>query len=353
VNSLDGDFDDDEMTDCDLDIILARARANIITHVRMATNPAGALVAIMAACGEEEPTSQIVGQESGPKPPNSPHLAPRRLAALLEVRRCAAEVDQRFRQIVSLARDLAEDLDRELTEHADLPIAIGSACALAQHQDRRLVQLLSRTRDLVVQIELDLRRVRELDRDLTVDKDTEVIRELSSDVPLDKVFDELRALDYHYADRRRVELEAQINEAHHLGVSLEEARRLADLRQRWKRIDRSNAREVACALDRALDRAGELVGELLFRVDALEVDANYADLSDVTINQLDFLTGVFWNDGTVWPPEVAEHIEDVSFFVTDEVRQVRPSGRRPAVSLGRHAAEQLPSLSRLLPECGA
>lgn len=338
MNSIVEDFDD-EMTDGELDVILASVRDNLVTHVRATTSPARTLVAMMAA-------SDDGGQPGHFQPDDvaadSTQLAVRQLGAVIEIRGRAAEVDRRLSEIVGLSGDLAADLDLELNQHADLPIAVRSARAFAQHCDRRLIQLVSRVRDLVTEIAWDLRRVRQLDRDLTVDRDVRVIRELASDVPaLDRIFDGIRELDVAYANGRQSDIGEQIKEADELAASLETARRLMDLRERWRNLDKQDARELADAIDVVLKRVDKLASALMYRVHTLEVDVKYADLSDVQITHLDRLTGVFWNERTVWPTEVAREIENASRLVTDGIHQVRPDGQRPAVSLGRHSAERL------------
>lgn len=107
-------------------------------------------------------------------------------------------------------------------------------------------------------------------------------------------------------------------------------------------LDKDDARELAGAIDAILKRVDKLASALMYRVHTLEVDVKYADLSDVRIPRLDRLTGVLWNEKTVWPAEVADKIEGASHLMTDGTHQVRPDGNRPAVSLGRHSAEQLP-----------
>lgn len=336
MNSTGGDFED-EMTDNELNVILTSVRNNLVAHVRATSSPARALVAIMATCDQREYPPHVQPDDLAA---NST-LAVRQLAAVIEIRGRAAEVHRRLGEVVRLSCDLAADLERELNQYGDLPIAVRSARAFAQHCDRRLVQLLGRTRDLVTEIARDLRRVQQVDRDLTVDRDVKVIRELASDVPSDQMFDGIRELDYAYASTRQSDIDEQIKEADELAASLEAARRLTDLRERWRNLGKEDARDLAQAIDIVLKRVDKLANALMYRVHTLEVDVKYADLSDVRITHLDRLTGVFWNESTVWPAEVADEIEGASHFVTDGTRQVRPDGQRPAVSLGRHSAERL------------
>lgn len=329
------------MTDDELDDILEGVRKNLKAHVRATSSPARALVAMMGTpMGDQRERPHHVQPDDVTA--DTSRLAVRQLAAVIEVRGRAAEVERRLGEIMGLSGDLAADLDRQLDQHGDLPIAVRSARAFAQHCDRRLVQLLRRTRDLVVEIAHDLRRVQQVDRDLTVNRNVKVMRELASDVPSDQMFDGIRELDCVYANRRQSDVDDQIKEADDLSASLEAAQRLIVLRERWKNLGHLDARDLARAIDRALKRVDRLTSALMYRVHILEVDVKYADLSDVRITNLDRLTGVFWNERTVWPPEMADEIENASRLVTDGIRQVRPDGRRPAVSLGRHSAEQLP-----------
>ncbi len=347
MNFVDRDVNDDELMDDELlDTIFKDVRDNLIAHVRATASPARALVAMMGT--SEQRDSQRPAQPDDLSS-NTTQLAVRQLTAVIEVRGHASEVDRRLSEIMSLSDDLAADLDRDLDEHSHLPIAARSARAFAQSGDRRLVQLLSRARDLVVEIAHDLRRVQELDRALTIDRDVKVIRELASDVPSDQMIHDIRELDCAYASRRQSDIGEHIKEADELSqeadelsASLDEARRLSDLRERWKNLDHRDARELAHAMDGVLKRVDKLANALLYRVHTLEVDVKYADLSDVRIPHVGGLTGVLWNECTVWPAEVADEVADASRVVTDGVRQVRPDGHRPAISLGRHSAERLP-----------
>jgi hypothetical protein len=332
VNSVNGDTDAYELTDDELDVILSNTRNEIVAHVQQVGDSAAALVALMAESDRSNPHAAIYSE------PAARHLVPQRLAAVIETRCRAAEVHRRLGEVVERARDLAFDLDRELSNHGDLTIAVLSALAFARHRDRYLMQLLSHARDLAIQIVYDLVRIRDLDRNLIIDQDAVVVLEHSrSDVIEAEEFDGIRQLDRLFAYNRQLAIDGQIRDARELSIRLERARRLSDFRERYRNLNRPHAHELALAIDQALRNASELAESVMNHLEAVEVNAVSADLSQVKVYDPAILTGVIWTESTIWPSEIADRVGSLSQEVTPGIWQVRPDGQRRAVSLGHRA----------------
>lgn len=335
MNSVNGATDAYELTDDELDVILSNTRNEIVAHVQQVGDSASALVALMAESDRSNPNAAICSE------PAARRRVPQRLAAVIEVRRRAAEVHRRLGEVVERARDLAFDLDRELSNHGDLTIAVLSALAFARHRDRYLMQLLSHARDLAIQIVYDLARIRDLDRNLIIDQDAVVILEHSrSNVIEAEEFDGIRQLDRLFAYNRQLAIDGQITDARELSIRLERARRLSDFRERYRNLNRSHAHELALAIDQALRNASELAESVMNHLQAVEVNAASADLSQVRVYDPAVLTGVIWTESTIWPSEIADRVGSLSQEVTKGIWQVRPDGQRRAVSLGHWAVGQ-------------
>lgn len=345
MRTLSRDSREYELTDDELDSILASAHSEIVTHVQQTVDPSAALIAIMV-------DSDL--PEALPEPvvpcPSSRQMVPRQLTAVIETRYRALEVHQRLADVVRRARNLAIDLDRELSDHSDLTIAVLSALEFARQRDRHLVQLLSHARDLAVQVVYDLICINRLNHDLFADKDAAVVREHSkSDIVYDQSFDGIRELDRYYASLRHRFIDDQIRDARELSIRLEKARRLSNFRERWRNLDRQHAHELALAIDLALDHAKDLAAGVIYQLDAVEINVVAADLSQVKIDDPTVLVGVIWADNTIWPAEVVEDVGSLSMELAEGIYQVRPDGQRPAVKHGRHETGSIPASSRSLP----
>lgn len=330
----------DELTDSELDAILDAVQDELIAHVQQVADPTAALVAMMSDSDNAQISSQAAVV------PDLNEMISERLAAVIEMRSRAAEVHSRLAEVVGRARSLAVDLDKELHNHGDLTIAVVAALAFAQHRDRHLAQLLFHARDLAIEITYDLTRVRRLDRELALDRDIEVLKELSNNALEPHALDGVRELDRAFALTRQLTFDEQITHARELSIRLDRARRLSGLRERWHNLDRTNAHQIALAIDVALVRARDLAAAVFRRLDAFEVDVASADLSRFEIADLTILTGVIWTNSTIWPPGMVRRVESLSQELTPGVYQIRPDGQRPAIQLGRHAAGRLPALSR-------
>lgn len=332
MNSVNGGADAYELTDDELNVILGKTRNEIFAHVQEVGDSTAALVALMAESDRSKPGAAIYSE------PVARRLVPERLAAVIETRCRADEVHRKLGEVVRRARDLAFDLDRELGNHGDLAIAVLSALAFARHRDRYLAQLLNRAHDLAVQVVYDLVRIRDLDRDLVIDHDAVVVHEHSrSDVIETEEFDGIRELDRVFAYNRQLAIDGQIKDAWELSIRLERARRLSDFRERYRNLDRPHAHELAEAMDRVLGVAGELADSVMNHLDAVEVNAMSADLSQVRVRDLAVLTGVIWTESTIWPSEIADRVESLSHELAPGVWQIRPDGQRRAVHRGREA----------------
>lgn len=105
---------------------------------------------------------------------------------------------------------------------------------------------------------------------------------------------------------------------------------------------RARARDLVHAFDHDLDRIpiGDLVHALedarisaqcvVSRLNAQQVDASDADLSDMEIEHIEALDGVVWTRRTIWPPAIAGQVEEHSAEIGDGVYQVRLGQRDEA-----------------------
>ena len=131
MNAHSQDSFDYQLADDELDAILANTHRELLAHVEQVADPSAALIAIMVDSDESE---LRIPDLAAPIPR---HIVAQRLRALIETRRRAAEVHQHLTEVVHRARNLARDLDRELSE-GDLTIAVLSAINFARRRARRL-----------------------------------------------------------------------------------------------------------------------------------------------------------------------------------------------------------------------
>lgn len=336
MNAFDRDYYEDEISDSELDAILGDVHNELLAHTYNVSDPTRALVAIMNDNEHDEvPAAEKITSASNQR-------VSERLTVVIEMRYRAAEVHGKLGEVIGRARDLAIDLDKEFTSRGNLTIALTCALQAAQHRDRYLVQLLDHARDLVIQIMHDLLRIRRLDNELVVERGIQIVKELWENELNDSEFEDIHKLDRIYAQSRQITIADQVNDARELAIGLDRARRLSELRKRWQDLDRRNAHELALAIDLVLDRSRDLAAAVRSRLDAFEVDAASADLSNIKIHDARVLQGVIWTDQTVWPMDVAEDVGLLSRELTPGVYQVRPDGRRHSRCFGRHAVRRLP-----------
>jgi hypothetical protein len=79
----------------------------------------------------------------------------------------------------------------------------------------------------------------------------------------------------------------------------------------------------------------DIARALTDRLDALQVNASDADLSDLEIGQLDSLDGVIWTRGTAWPAGIAAQVEAHSEEIRPGVYQVHLGDTRDRDPLTR------------------
>jgi hypothetical protein len=312
----------DELSDKELDAILAGVHQNLLAYAHRVADPAGALAAIMGRNDADTlpvdiPTHPIVNT-----------LTHQRLSAVIEMRCRSAELHDELRRVIARARDVAIDLDRALDDRHELVIAFKAARAVARHHDRELTEFLDRGRNLAIAIVHDLVLVRRLDQDLTADRDYMVRRELAVDVSSDQTFDGLRELDRALSRNREYNIDRQVEAARQLATDLDRAGRISRTREADPDLGRGRARQLAIAIDVALVRSQELANDVRRHLDMFEVDASGADLSHMWIGDPETLGGVIWTNETIWPSNVADRVRVLSRPLSDGVYQVHGGGQR-------------------------
>lgn len=250
------------------------------------------------------------------------------------------EIPMRLRTIISCARLLAGDLDRDLNHYSDLAIGLKVTRAIARHRDRRLIHLLDEACDFAVGITYDLIQIRRLDRELMVNRDLDVIGEFSRDVNRGQTFDGIHELDKALTLDRQLRIDQQINEARELLIDLNRARRLSEDRMKQKNLSREEARKFALQIELALGRSVDASTEILYRLNMLEVDACSVDLSELKIVDPTILIGVIYTDDTVWPSTISKSINKLSDPLSPGFYKIRARDAQSMVQ-GRHAASQL------------
>ncbi len=328
-----GDPFHEELTDDELDDVLAAVHQELSRQVHRSSPAADVLVAIMAS-----EDGACVPDEILPRP-NSHLLASMRVGSMVSMRCRATEVHERLGRLVSEARDIAVDLDRELSHHRDLAIGMRVGRALSRRRDRRLTVLLGYARDMALQIVFDMAQVQCLDHDLAVAKDQEIVAQLAADIDCRETYDGVRELDRALALDRQVWIDQQITEARELSIGLEQARILSESRERKRNLDRRAAHHLALDIDLTLQRAHDVSGAIRYRLSTLRVNASCADLSRVLISDPSVLAGVIWTADTLWPQAVTEGVRTISLELRPGIFQVRPPlSPRP---IGRHAQDGL------------
>jgi hypothetical protein len=242
----------EELTDDELDDVLAVVRQELRQQVQASSSPADVLEAIMAS---EAGAPQASGSMTWPC---NDRLALTRIGTMVSMRDRATEVRDRLARLIHEAWDIAIELDEELGRHRDLAIGRHVGRALSKRRDRRLTVVLGYARDLALQIVSDMAQMRTLDRDLAEAKDDDVVAELVTDIDNRETYEGFRQLDRELASDRQAWVEHQISAARHLAEDLEQARRLSGQREQTRDLDREVAHILALHLDGTLRRARAL-----------------------------------------------------------------------------------------------
>jgi len=290
VNTDDETSPSSKLTDRQLDLLLAAANKEILQHIEAAANPTQTLTAIMA---QNTGTNAVIQGATGASGPEAGQL---RAALMIGIRSTTHRLVLGLAALyLGRAHNSALDCDFPLGSNSapdpaldsDLAHAHALARALARVLDSLLDSPLNRAialvhaRALAVTVALDLDRARDFDRARALDRALDSVR--------------VRALA--------------------LG--------------RARALDRRRDRALDRALDSALDSgrgpalAHALAQELARSIDAHQVDASGADLSEVRIEQLDALSGTIWTDQTIWPPDIEDQVRTHSEEIRPGVYQVR------------------------------
>jgi hypothetical protein len=299
-----------ELTDKQLDQLLAAANTEILQHIEATADPTHTLTAIMAQNTATTPVihgaTEVSGLEAGQI----------RAASMIGMR----STTHRLIRVLNGVRDLARDLDR------DLDLARGLADGLDVPRDR------ARTRDVARILDDAYARARDLEDGGEVARALDLVRALDLDLA------RTRGLEADLARLARdLNIARSLNfvHAHDVVAALDLAHR--DLTSlglaRLARTRRDLTREVILALDLARDLARDLADglaatharaqHLVRSVDAQQVDASGADLSEVRIEQLDVLNGTIWTDQTIWPTGIEDQVRTHSEEIRPGVYQVR------------------------------
>ena len=263
-----------EMTDEQLDQLLAAANSELLEHIEATTDPGHVLNAIMTRGGRQDRPAGPGGPPASHDPGQSPAAA--MISFRIHARALAIDLGRGPARM--LASALADDLAR----------ASRSAWALA---DRALANDLARASDLAGILAGDLDDPRDLVRAL--------VRVLA---------DDLGGLTYNEAVIARYVMQGLPDSAIAARLGLKRRAIEKHLAQIFTKMNVSR-RGIADALTD--------------RLDALQVDASDADLSGLDIRQLDSLEGVIWTRGTAWPADVAARVEAHSEVIRPGVYQVR------------------------------
>jgi hypothetical protein len=254
-------------------------------------NPAQVLAAaqgnveepLYAQAGVERLISWIGHQGSMPTPARPPAAQPpgrTEAAELIRARHLDRDLDRDFRRAHALARDL----DRTLTR----------ARAYAHARDRGVAHDLdgALTRARVRALDLDRTLERALGIALAIARDFNRFRDFARAIArdIDIAHDRVRALS------RAIDLDNDLV----LGngpLAMSQVNAFAQVGAR------------AYALTRALND--------------LQIDASGADLSGMKIRYIAVLDGIIWTRGTIWPPDIADQVEEHSEEIVPGVYQVR------------------------------
>jgi hypothetical protein len=294
-----------EMTDQQLDQLLAAANSELLEHIEAAASTGNVLSTIMSR--QDRPVGP-----GGLPASHDPGRLP--AAATISLRIRARALDDRLRNFLKaegiLDRYAARSLIQRSTGEPDsarglvrgLYDALDDALDLAdlldqyyfrkgdRYPDSDLADARGRARELAGEL------IRVVDSDLA----RALTRTLADDLP------EVRA-------GPRADIISQA---------------LDDLARRKLSY---NSGDFARALTDALTSARALTDAL----DALQVDASDTDLSDLEIRQLDPLDGVIWTRGTAWPANIAAQVKAHSEEIRPGVYQVRLGNTRDRGPLAR------------------
>ena len=249
----------------DLDQLLAAANQELLAHIETAADPTAALTAIMATTTRAAPAA---GRAA-----TSDRVAHRTPAVL------AIRIRSGIRR---LSRVLDRGTGRALTLDGDLDPSSALARGLGSHIGRALAS------DLAWALASDLGVAGNLARSLA----SGLIRGPASD--LGDTLDNARVSALHLASDlvRNPDLDAGTARARVSGIK--------DIL--------AAERDVVRDLDRALG--------------SQQVDASGADLSDITIEDMDALDGVIWTGRTTWPSGITDQVRACSREIRPGVYQV-------------------------------
>jgi len=247
-----------EMTDTQLDQLLAAANRELLGHIEATADRHRALIAIMAQDTLEASPSMTATPAASRDP--GPHPA----VVMITMR-------VRVRELVTIL-DAAHDLTSRIVPDSTRSFGLSN--------------LLERARDHARELDIELACIR--------------TRGLGVIDVLNDAFGNASDLDLY------------IKVAHHSALLLKGRRLDPDLPYE------ASVSNVRRSLDRARTRAVNLIHDL----DAQLVDASGADLSALNIKHLDALDGIIWTDQTTWPSRIADQIGARSEEIRPGVYQI-------------------------------
>ena len=264
------------LADSDLDQLLAVANQDLLAHIAAAADPTAALTSIISG-------SALAVPAGGSATPASGRDADRTPAAL----------------------------------------AIG-----IRADTRRLGRVLDRSLDRTHVLERDLQPASSLSRGLG----PQIARALASDLA-GAIASDLGTAHKLASALVRALMDGFSDALHALNTARTSALRLAEGLAHDPGLDTATALSRVAAIKDILTMERDRARDLDRVLGAQQVDASGADLSEITIEDLDTLDGVIWTGRTTWPPGIAEQVRACSHQIRPGVYQIHGGNERDPAKL--------------------
>ncbi len=342
-----------EMTDTQLDQLLAAANRELLGHIETTADPHRALTAIMIGSTQEAPPSETATPAISHDPDRHPAIG--MITIRLRARDLVLDLDST--SDIMLNGVPPRGLSRHYGSHHDLVVSRDRRRIFAIARDRRDARDRSRTlgidkdpdndpekdlaldyersstwdlatgatdrtllRDMAQDIARDRRRTRDLDSGLARDVDSvrDIARDIARDIDLVHARAHGRALGRASDLARNLASELDSALDHVLAYDLARDHDIARDFAHARALAQDLTHDIGFVLSSALSLAVELARDL----DAQQVDASGADLSTLEIKHLDALDRTIWTRQTTWPPSIADQVEARSEEIRPGVYQI-------------------------------